>query len=567
MNLEGEIGEIQLIDRLVDLWRQKFTGAIRFENDGIIKIIYVKGGDVLSASTNDRNDSVDEILMRAGKVSREHVKQALAKRKENETLGEALLHLGFVTRKELTWARRMQVISVIRSIEGWSSGSFTIVADYLPKREDGTVFPLPQLIVELIVTEQDRSRFEQALDGGSAVFERSASFDSEFRALGLNDEAAQIAAQIDGTRNASEIAAAARTDVFNTYKLLHGLATLGFLHKRGSLDTAADEISLPAAGTTNSFDDFSFETAGVADAADAFSVSAAPEPDVPVAVPPVLEAAVEPSIEEPAGWTAPEPMVVPPVTSRAAEIAPPSAGRVRKSEPLPGFDEAQIETARRFSETHRPEAKRAPARPAKAKSRSGLLIALLAVVLLAGAAYGGWMWWQSRETGRGDEVAHAPSPPATTSAPAATETDAPAPQPTDTGTIVEIPTTGSATSSALATKPPVTATVAPPATQPAEVASTPQRARYLDMAQRAAANPQGNFAIQLAIVCQESNVDKAMRAGGEQVWLLPISVRGQACFRLMYGHYQSREAATAAVASELPRVLREDGAVPVPIPR
>src|SRR6059058_4671380 len=176
MNYEGVIGEIDLVQRLVELGRDHFTGAIRFENDGIIKIIYFKGGDVLSASTNDRTDSIDEILLRAGKVSRDHVKQALAKRKESETLGDALLGLGFITKKELTWARRVQVIGVIRSIAAWATGSFTVVADYLPKREEGTLFPLPQIITELIVTDNDRAKFDAALDGGNAVLTKTADF-------------------------------------------------------------------------------------------------------------------------------------------------------------------------------------------------------------------------------------------------------------------------------------------------------------------------------------------------------------------------------------------------------
>src|SRR2546430_12718885 len=288
MSFEGEIGEIDLIQRLVELGREKFTGAIRFEQDGIIKIVYFKGGDVLSASTNDRTDAVDEILLRAGKVDKEHVKQALARRKENESLGDALLNLGFITRKELTWGRRIQVIGILRSVRSWSRGAYAIVADYLPKREEGTLFPLQQVLIEMFVTEQDRQPFERALEGGSAILEKTLNFDEAFPKLGLYEDASQIAEQIDGKRSAAEIAAATGKDVFNTYKLLEALRALGLLRK---LDPKAEPK-----------DELGYASVGVADAADAWSSGKMPafELEAEPPVQPAMESAPPPAAAVPA---------------------------------------------------------------------------------------------------------------------------------------------------------------------------------------------------------------------------------------------------------------------------
>jgi hypothetical protein len=598
--LEGEISQFNLIERLVELWREQFTGAIRFENDGIIKIIYFKGGDILSASTNDRADSVDEILMKAGKVTREHVKQALARRKESETLGDAMLNLGYITRKELTWARRVQVVGVIRSIAAWTAGSFTIVADYLPKRDEGTLFPLPQVLVELIVTEQDRQKFDRALSGGTAVLEKAGDFQEVFGRLGLNEDAEAIVAQVDGTKSAAEVAAASGRDAFNVYKLLHAFATLGILAAKPKV---THEFSLD--------DDFS--SAGVADASDMWSEAPpsaepkfefdeatasgptlevpnlnfdldVPAETVPPAAPPEAKrSAWDDADEEPAAppppaakmpaWDAPLPPAAAPIP---VHVEPP----VEAPEQW-GFDEAQIETARRAAEPPKKKAVTAGAPIPRGKvkeggRRLGLLIALMVVFILAGAGYAGFWWWQKQEATPLVEpivVTRKPQPPVTTTiAPAA-----------ETATIVEVPTTVTETTATVATTttqapPPITTTQPSPAPvatatapgQPLPVVTrrtdTGGRARYDEMARQYAANPQGNFTVQIQILCDPGNLDKAIRAGGDNVWFLPQPLGERSCYRVFWGYYNTREEAQRALAN-VPASLRDRSSAVKAVPR
>jgi uncharacterized protein DUF4388 len=607
--LEGEISEIDLVARLVELWREQFTGAIRFENDGIIKIVYFKGGDILSASTNDRSDSIDEILMRAGKISREHVKQALAKRKESETLGDALLNLGFITRKELTWARRVQVVGVIRSIAAWTEGSFTIVADYLPKRDEGTLFPLPQVLVELVVTDQDRARFERALDGGSAVFAKTADFDDVFRRLGLNEDAEAITTQIDGAKSAADVATASRRDTFNAYKLIHALATLGIL-TRVDRTPAQPEFAV---------DDFA--SAGVADAAEMLDEPApAPRFEFDEA-----EALRQPTLEVPAmsyddppaqtasAWDEPEETAVPEPPARmpswdtptravplaaaamsAKEIANVPVNQEEDDEQW-GFDEAQIETAQRATAARAGEPPAAP----EGGRRYGLLLALMVIFILAAAGYFGFRWWQGREDAASvASVNPTPAPrrprvpranPAatmtiepvtetmatitdTTGTAAGTTSAATATIATSTAATTITPTTPVATTTAAA-KPPapmqITATRAPePAPTQALPAVVPRQSsnRYDTMARDYLATATGNFTVQIQILCETSNLDKAIQTGGSNVWFVPQPIGTRSCYRLFWGHYATRDEAQRALPT-IPASMRDRSSAVKPVPK
>jgi septal ring-binding cell division protein DamX len=615
---EGEIGQIDLVQRLVELGREQFTGALRFESDGIIKIIYFKGGDVLSASTNDRTDSIDEILLRAGKVTREHIKQALAKRKESETLGDALLGLGFITRKELTWARRIQVIGILRSILGWSTGSFTLVADYLPKREEGTLFPLQQVLLELIVTDPDRTKFERAMDGGFTIFQRTPNFDDAFRRLGLNEDAEAIVAHIDGNNTAAEIASASGKDAFNVYKLLEALRVLGLVDKP---EASPEVLPAPAPPDEWTLDD---EPAGIA--APAMNAFDEP-PGVDLDAPTVART----SSEMPAWDDEPQHDILAATAAMPAMIPPMESAPTSElgAEPEWGFDEAQIETARRASVPMHGDDEVVVEDVPRRKEPSNIWGALMLVTLLvviAAAGWFGWQWWEGRNAPQPQIVTRpAKSPLRPAIAPIASPTSTTASAPTET--IAKTTTSPATTTSSLMVTPPVTASVPPrtatvapkPATPkpppPRSTSATPlpvvhpkstpasaprlernangsttitnttggnkpaaaapitsaatndaNRSRYDAMAKDFAAQTSGKFTVQFEIVCETASVTKALRDGGSNVWFTSMSFRGKPCFRVFWGRYDTRDAAAAAVA-QLPASLRGGGAAVVAIPR
>lgn len=597
MNLEGEIWELELIPRLIELGSQSFTGALRFENDSVIKIVYFKEGNILSASTNDRADSIDEILLRSGKVTRDHVKQALSKRKETETLGDALLGLGFIAKRELAWARRVQLIGILRSIGEWQTGSFTIVADYLPKREEGTAFALPQIVLELILTDQDRSKYEKALESGAAVFRKSESFGDSFAALGLNQEAETITARIDGVLSAAEIASESGSDAFNVYKLLNALNLLGLIAKTekslevsfASPPVAFDGLDAPPEPTVEMSLDYGRDNVAI----DLDGKFAPHEPSTTDDEIPRLDtdSSVPPEDFDSYSYE-------PPATDDSVDLgkgyqdAVERGGGAKLTPPKPSEGLGSIEALRHFEvpEVQFPpiedriaekKDKKKPLSPPPAQpARRTGLIAAVAVGAIAIAAVGGWYYLESTKVGEPVASASAvtaqaaPSTsetvtgakPAATAADPTTSVAPPSVARPEPNAMIEMPAAASAkppvaaapppaTQSKAATTPPVQQPVTanpPAAPSPAPALSGKYSAQAQQYAREAATVP---FTVQFALVCRDASIEGSVRNGGSNIWFVPITHRGEACYKVYWGRYSTREQAERGIA-EIPASLR-----------
>jgi len=70
------------------------------------------------------------------------------------------------------------------------------------------------------------------------------------------------------------------------------------------------------------------------------------------------------------------------------------------------------------------------------------------------------------------------------------------------------------------------------------------------------------FSLQVLVACAPENVQKAIAAvPRDELFIVPVSVKGKECYRVCWGEYESRPAAEAALRT-LPAYFRQGGAAP-----
>jgi hypothetical protein len=310
METEGLLESFDVLGAFVHLWKRKFTGALRFERESLIKIFYFHDGVIVAATSNDPPDTVGEILRRSGKISDDQLRQ-LSEGTSARSVGEALVSSGFITRKELLWALKMQLIEMINSILRWSDGSYSLVENYLPKRTDNVSFLTQHVLLELILRTTDRGIVVGRIIGADDVLSKVPDTEDEYRALDLSKDADAIVSRLDGAATVAEIGASAKIDDFSVFKLLGALKLLGIL---SDLRQTAAPAAIPAEPVGIDFGapvELGGEPALPLETPQPAPLGLSIEPPValPAVLPPAVSFSVEPEIPSPSVSAAPLPPV------------------------------------------------------------------------------------------------------------------------------------------------------------------------------------------------------------------------------------------------------------------
>ncbi len=124
----GNIKSIPLSDILEDLRQRRATGTLTVRRGGTEKGIHIKDGQIIFATSTEARDRLGDSLVRAGKITKENLEQALQQYKKHaglKKMGAILVESGLVPPKELFSGLKIQVKDIIFSLFLWPDGAFT----------------------------------------------------------------------------------------------------------------------------------------------------------------------------------------------------------------------------------------------------------------------------------------------------------------------------------------------------------------------------------------------------------------------------------------------------------
>jgi hypothetical protein len=215
--------------------------------DAVIeKQIFFDRGRPVFAASNQAYDRMGQLLVREGKITPDQFSRCQTiVAASGRRMGEILVDLGYLKRRELLPAVRRHVEDIIYSLFAWSSGQFQMIAGDGAASERIRLSRHPAgMILEGVRRKLGTTELERLIGPTTTVVEIGDK-DKLTALIGTADLSAEERAAVgalDGANDLATVARVSRIDVANALQLAWGLIVLGVAHaRRRDSDLDVDE--------------------------------------------------------------------------------------------------------------------------------------------------------------------------------------------------------------------------------------------------------------------------------------------------------------------------------------
>lgn len=232
MAIEGPLKELHIHDvfQLLDLGRKTGVLCVTSELRQNSGMVYFEKGAVVAAEIRSNPHPLGTLLLRAGKIAEADLARARALQGagDGRRLGDILVDLGAMNRRDLERLVRQQVQEVIFELMNWSEGYFSFEETTGPRTnaEASVRIPTESLLMEAARRIDEWSRIEAKVPH-LGVVPRFADADSQHGMLDLTPFEWEVIATVDGARDLRAIAEVLGRAEFEIARTIFGLTSTG----------------------------------------------------------------------------------------------------------------------------------------------------------------------------------------------------------------------------------------------------------------------------------------------------------------------------------------------------
>ncbi|TDI38146.1 MAG: DUF4388 domain-containing protein [Acidobacteria bacterium] len=603
----GSLDQKTALELILELYHGGVTGSLKLERTPLQKAVYFRDGQILFAASNDPKDQLASILVEEGKLGPDQMQVAQARVSSGNPLAKVLTELGYISQRELADAARVKVERILTDLYTWDEGTFEFATKSLPKGAIDLDLSTPHLIAASIRRIQDRDWVLKELGSLETALTPNEILDTFINETKADAQTIEVLRHADGTKTVQQIASLSSLGEFEVCKILAAAVVVGAMTKGASIATSDDAFAFPTEEpepATPSHPVFSSSPSLESPDPGALETVGLPTPPPPEKTKDDILEAPDDTVFEPPPDLEKTVFESPPAIKSPAN-EPPSAN---EPEPMsPAASELIIDDPEPDNEDD--SSRRGPPRPkghrggsAPSRDLSGILKVASVVALAAAAAFSVYYFVLPLVMGgseaTGAQAGTQSTVPTTSPPPSATPPPSPAAADPRAGTADPTGDPRATTPPPAATSPPPPAP-SPPPTQPKGAPPPPSTttaprtpppptrtgspssgnarqqlaARNLNGAARSflaqlRASSAKKFTIALGLYCDEDNVGRIVTSasGSEQIFILPTTVQGRSCYRIIWGLFDTRQAANSGMGS-LPSGIRAGDAAAVPLSR
>ena len=229
-DLEGSIHATAIPHLIHAACSTRETGILRL-TDQVEKSVYIKEGQIVFATSTDRDDRLGQVLLRSGELSIERLVEATEKSlQEGSRLGKVLVEAGWLEPEELVRGVVGQVREILLSIFSWTSGSYQLVFGELPTRELITLnVNTGDILLEGIRRIHSWYRIHEALGGLDVSYKQRDGIEATTARLTLDELEVALLARLEHPVTLRDLCRWSPMNDFEIGRILWGFLVTGLV--------------------------------------------------------------------------------------------------------------------------------------------------------------------------------------------------------------------------------------------------------------------------------------------------------------------------------------------------